>query len=62
VVEVKRFLIKVDTGFVGGAHEEEVEFEDEYWDSLSEQEREDVLQDCVQTTISNHIEGYWESR
>ncbi len=57
---MKRFLIKVDTGFVGGTHEDEVEFEDDYWESLSEQDREGVLEECVQTVISDHIEGYWE--
>lgn len=57
---MKRFRIVVDTGFVGGQHEDEVQFEDTYWDSLSEGEQVSHLEDCVQAVISNHIEGFWE--
>jgi hypothetical protein len=60
VVEVKRFLIKVDTGFVGGTHEDEVEFDDETWEGWTEGERTEALEGCVQDLISNQIEGYWE--
>lgn len=57
---MKRFRIIVDTGFVGGQHEEQAEFADEAWDGLSEQERTDLLEEACQEAISNHIEAYWE--
>lgn len=57
---MKRFRITVETGYVGAQHEDEVEFEDEHWEGLSEEERTSSLEECVQTLISNHIEGSWE--
>jgi hypothetical protein len=57
---MKRFRIIVETGYVGGAHEDEVEFEDDYWNSLSKPDQDGLLEDCVQTAISDHIEGHWE--
>jgi hypothetical protein len=57
---VKRFRIIVDTGFVGGQHEDEVEFTDEEWAALSESERQEALEQACQDAISNHIGAYAE--
>lgn len=57
---MKRFLIKLDTGYVGATHEDEVEFEDHVWDSMTEEQRTNVLEAECRTLAENHIETYWE--
>lgn len=57
---MKRFRIVVDTGFAGAQHEDEIEFSDEEWEAMTEQEREDVLSANCQQVIENHIEAYAE--
>jgi hypothetical protein len=57
---MKRFLITVDTGFSGANHEEEVEYEDDEWEGMSEKERDSALWDAVQDVINNNVSGSWE--
>jgi hypothetical protein len=57
---VKRFRIGVDTGFVGATHEDEIEFTDEEWEAMSEDERRERLDGEVENLISNHINGWAE--
>lgn len=57
---MKRFLIKVETGYVGATHEDEVEFEDATWEAMSEDERTSALEQECQALMENNIETYWE--
>jgi hypothetical protein len=57
---MKRFLITVDTGFVGANYKEEVEFEDDAWEAMSEAQREGAMWGEVQEAINNNISGSWE--
>jgi len=49
-------LIKVDTGFVGGVHEDDTDMSVEEWNALSEKERQDYLIE----TVWNYIGVYAE--
>lgn len=57
---MKRFRIVVSTGFVGADHEDEVEYEDDVWEAMSENERERALENECQGLRENTIETYWE--
>ncbi len=47
-------IIKVDTGFVGGIHEDDTGLTVEEWDSLAD----DVKQQYIQRAINENIEAY----
>jgi len=49
-------IIKVDTGFVGGEHEEDTGLEVEDWNSLTDEERTDWLNG----TLFNFCQVYAE--
>lgn len=55
-----KFLLYVDTGFVGARHEEEIEIDDAEWGEMSEQDRESYLQDSAADFMHNCIEYGWE--
>ncbi len=48
------------SGFAGGGHEDVFEVDDAEWDAMSEDEREEFLNDAAITHMNNHIEcGAW---
>ena len=58
-----RFTLSI--GYPGAIHEdeitvEEIGYSDREWNNLSEQEREDELEEYWKDWISNFIDGYWE--
>jgi hypothetical protein len=50
--------MKLDTGFVGGVHEEEID--DPRLDELSPEDFADAIEGYAQGMISNHIEVSWK--
>lgn len=47
-------IIKVDTGFVGGTHEEDTGLTMEEWNGLPNNEKDDWLRDV----LNNHCQAY----
>jgi hypothetical protein len=54
----RTFALRLDTGYSGATHEDEVTIEDGEYETEEELER--ILGECIETMISNHIDGYWE--
>lgn len=46
----------INTGFVGCKYREEVEVPDSEWNALTEQQREDRLDELASEYLHNHIE------
>jgi hypothetical protein len=55
-----KFKLIVETGFPGAQHEGEVEFPQEYWESLSKEQREKALNQEARDFMHERIECYWE--
>lgn len=56
-----KILLKLDTGFAGCEHEDEIEIDDEEIKGLSESELYDYLyENYGRDMISNYIELYYE--
>jgi hypothetical protein len=52
-----KILMKLDTGFVGAVHEEEID--DPRLDDLSPEDFAEAIEGYAQGMISNHIEVTW---
>lgn len=58
-VEMK-FLLYVETGFVGGRHEEEIEIDDEEYNDMTKEEQKKWLDESAQEFMYGCIEYGWE--
>jgi hypothetical protein len=50
----------VDTGFVGGQHEDYIEIPDEEWAEMTQAERDQLGYEAAETLRDNHVEAYYE--
>lgn len=50
-----RIRLVVETGFVGGDHEDEIEVPDEEWNAMSPKEQEKFIEDEATVFMSNCI-------
>lgn len=55
-----KFLLYVETGFVGARHEEEIEIDDEEYNDMTAYERDTYLDDAAREFMNNQIEYGWE--
>lgn len=55
-----KFLLYVETGFVGGRYEEEIEIDDEEYNGMTEKERRKYLNELATEFMNNQIECGWE--
>ena len=49
----------VDTGFVGGQHEDYIEIPDEEWAEMTQAERDKYGYDAAEDLAGNYIESYY---
>lgn len=59
------YKFTVSIGFVGAEHEdtftvEDMGYTESEWNELSEDERENILEETWKDFSSNYIDGYWE--
>lgn len=55
-----KFLLYVETGFVGCRHEEEIEIDDEEYNDMTEEDRNKWLSESAQEFMFGCIEYGWE--
>ncbi|WP_447404525.1 DUF7167 family protein [Pseudomonas aeruginosa] len=62
-MELIKIKMYVDTGFAGCKHEDSIEIDKGYWESLSEEGKDEYLEELAQDFLGNHIDfgAYVES-
>jgi hypothetical protein len=55
-----KLKLKINTGYAGANHEDEIEIPDEELEGLAEHEKSNYFDECLQDFINNNIEAYWE--
>ena len=53
-----RIHMGIDTGFASATHKDYVEYEEDYWNCLTEEQKEKVMDQDCQDFIQNRIEAY----